>query len=168
MMPPAETRAGLKAIQHLFVFLRNEALDRDDRRAANLFDAAEYLPALMLEAGDATERFGATLRGLAKTHDAGLGAFNRFQYELGRPQATREELNAEPVFRPHPDSDPHDPFPLRWVRVDADGTTAEVDPAEAFGEERAAEMRDCRERLAARRQQTAPPARPPARTPRDP
>ena len=148
MMPPAETKAALKAINHLFVFLRNEALDRDDRSAARFFNQAEYLPALLLEPGDATERFTATLRGMAKTDDAGLGAFNRFQYELGRPQVSREELDAEPTYRPHPDSDPRDPFPLRWVRVDADGTTEEVDPEQALGPDRAAAMREARDHLA--------------------
>ena len=140
--------AALRAVHATLTTGEALARERGETQFAAFLNGAEYLPAMMLDRTDSTDRFERHLLVWARDDVVGRAALNAYNRELGRPQVSREELDAEPTYRPHPDSDPRDPFPLRWVRVDADGTTEEVDPEQALGPDRVAAMREARDHLA--------------------
>ena len=141
MIQDEKLTAALRAVHATLMAGERLARDRGEADAARFLNEAEYLPGLMLDAADATDDFEQHLRLWAREGVVGQAALNAYNRELGLPEVTREQLDAEPRYRPHPDCDPRGPFPLRWVRVDPDGGTAEVDLEEAFGPERAAEVR---------------------------
>lgn len=70
MLQEHKTRAALLTIQRLLVHIRTRAYEKaSHEELANLLDDAEYLPALMLEAGtDHTAAFRDYLAGMGKRH----------------------------------------------------------------------------------------------------
>ena len=95
MIAPDHVPAALKALHSLLVSRRGEALDRHDREAATFFDAAEYLPALMLEREDRTALFESYLREWAGSDPEACRAYNYYLHELGREQVPFDVLAAE-------------------------------------------------------------------------
>ena len=76
---PEKEKSALIAIHAVLVHARAMAADRVPyEQLVYALDSAEYLPALMLESGDSTDVFRATLCGLAKVYPDFAWALQKF------------------------------------------------------------------------------------------